>query len=253
MLKRNLITTINAQTSTNAFPTIPYIPPGGTPTPTSTVTNTPAQSLGSIILSSDKTSYSIGEFGIVKVIINSNNQDLDVIKVVLEFDPDHIEIVDANSSIQGTQVDYKDTFFLATENLVETNINGSASGLRGRITISAQGQNNQAATISNRTIAEIGIRIKASKTSNILISKQQSALLLTNIDKLDENSLVDLSITSGGGSAVPSIVLGPGDGLVKTALDSPESVLIVLFSIISIFIGVTISRQVKQRKNAPDL
>lgn len=265
-----LIQVVQAQTDTNSHPTIPFVPPGGNvPTPT------PITGTGPIItLSTDKNSYSVGESGKIFVKIDTKSVDIDEFTIIIEFDPSHIQIQDSDSSTAGIQINYLDTHFLLVTdgNKVENNVSGSENSLPGRITIIAKATNDDAITVTNRTIAEINFTVISAKNTQAFIAKNSSTLLFDSVNQLDKDGLQTVTINSSGlvvpsGNQLPSTITpsginitpnlsiipggnnGNGGKTPDTALDtSLGSILVLISGVVLIAAGIHIQRTINSKK-----
>lgn len=235
---------IYAQSNTTSHPTIPFVPPGGSGTPTPTTTPT---TVGPIIdLTTSKTSYAVGEQGTIEIKIDTKGQQIDEFKIAIQFDSSHVEIIDADPIDGGVQIEYLDTHFVAFENKVETNLSIDSAGQDGMITINASAQNSQAATVSNRTIAKINFRIKSAKVSEFEIIANDSNLQLSSVNILDSGNLDALEISSAG--IVSPSPTPTGGKIPDTALETPGSIAIVTIGILLVVAGVMLKNKIESRK-----
>lgn len=107
---------INAQADAVAQPTFGSINIGGG----SGIT-------GQVLLNSDKTSVEVGERFKVRVQVNTNDVNIEEYRIIINFDPTKIQIVDADSETQGIQVRKLDTVF-SPEEIQNDNVSNNNLG-----------------------------------------------------------------------------------------------------------------------------
>lgn len=251
-----LLQKINAQVDSASHPTIPYIPPGNpTPEPTS-ATTVPTQTPTNdpyIYLSSEDNSYEIGDSGVITINIDTFDQEIDEFEIIIEFDPSHIEILDSDAAVSGIQILFLDTNFDVVENIVETDIVGTESGLPGRITLRAT--TDTPTTISDRAMAEIEFNILAGKTSELTIASNSSTLISDSVNVLNTNLLEPFVINSSGAELTPTPVIGtPTPSITPiTAISSPEGLLFAIGGTLLIISGLFLRRKVKNSDSIDNL
>jgi|GEM_PF-2308824 len=237
---------VHAKTDTNSHPTIPFIPPGGiiTPTPTPTPTTGPT-----IILEANKGIYKVGESGKISVIIDSAKIEIDEFTIVIEYNPQHIQVLDSGFTETGTQINFLDTHFktITNGNKVETNVTNSENKLAGRITIHARAKDDVSTTLTSRTVAEVNFLVLSSRVSEVYISKNSSFLLLDNTNYLDKNSLQTLTINSQG-QVVTTITPSVIPTIPETNLSDPSSIILLFGSSLFIISGLYLHKKVKERR-----
>ncbi|HEX9804329.1 MAG TPA: hypothetical protein VGA67_01490, partial [Candidatus Dojkabacteria bacterium] len=227
------------------------------PTPNPTFEPTPPPNTGPIIyMFSEKNNYAVGESGTIDIKIDSKGEQVNEFRIIIEFDPTHIQIQDSDLSSTGTQVEYLDTFFVPVTNgnRVDTNIIGSETGQSGRITITAQA-NGDPVSISNRTVAQINFIVLAEKESDLVIAPETSNLLLNSVNQLDKENLEPFTINSTGDVVTTvTVTPTPPGGITinpKTALDlSADSIIFLTIGIALVIIGLLLWNKVRKTDNS---
>jgi hypothetical protein len=253
-MTESLIQQVFAQTDGTSHPTIPFVPPGGFTTPTAGPTPGVTPTTGpTITLTADQDVYNVGESGTIAVAINTKAVEIDEFTIIIEYDPTHIQILDSDFTELGIQVDYlNDHFELQDQgNLAETGITESESGQTGKIKIETAAKEDIATTITNQIVAEINFSVLSSKTSEMHINTEETTLLLDNTNRLDEDSLEDLTINSlGGVLPTPSIVASPTP-IPKTAIDSTtQSMLLLFIGSLLVITGFFLQQKIKEERKA---
>lgn len=187
-----LLSPVQAQTIDEiASPTIPFNPPGvvtGTPVATQVVSGP------SISISIAQNEIAIGENATVQVIINTQATEVSQYSFQITYDPTVLQVIDADTTLSNVQIDFQDTFFLATQNQVN-----SSAGVISLTAASDQGTT----TITNRIVAEFDVKGLKDALTDIEVIKANSFLLNASATDILQttNSLV-LSVT---GEVNPSI------------------------------------------------
>ncbi len=86
---------------------------------------------GSVLLSSDKTSVTVGERFKVRVELKTNDVNISEYRVVVDFDPTKLTVIDADPSVNGTQVRVLDEVF-TVPNPLDDNTVASVGRIRVR-------------------------------------------------------------------------------------------------------------------------
>lgn len=132
--------------------------------------------------------------------IQSGNNDVQAYSIQISFDPSILEVVDANASLGGIQINFLDSFAS-----IQTN---SADNTTGTITLEAT-VSGTAQTV-NKTIAQITFRAKRTGTSVVSINKAQSSVTgETGTDILGSTTSLNFTVTGqtttiSGGDLPPS-------------------------------------------------
>lgn len=168
-----------------ASPTIPFDPPvvGTTPTPL----------VGgdgpSITLTTSKVTFATGERFKVQVVIDTDGEQIDSYSFQIIYNPGILRVIDLDPSTVETQIDFRDTFFVASEN--------SASQITGIINLTAS-TNAGSATITQRTVAEIEFETLVQGASEIEINQQNSSLTGDSIDILSSVNSITINVAASG-------------------------------------------------------
>lgn len=167
-----------------ASPTFPFSVPGSG---SSTGTGTTVEGR-SILLETDTTSVNSQQKFIVRIKVNSDETEISGFTVSVDFDPDYLQVVDADTSLTGTQIDYQDTTFEAAVNIVN-----NTSGL---INLRAETEEGQTSSIS-RTVAEIEFVALEAGTSEVTITETNSNIISTSgVDVLDSTNSIKFNIST---------------------------------------------------------
>ncbi|KXK25856.1 MAG: Cohesin domain protein [candidate division WS6 bacterium OLB20] len=187
-----------------AVPTIPFNPPGGTGSPTPTAVSGP-----SISLSTDQFGIATGQTIEVDIVIDTRGQEVQEFNVQITYNPQLLEVVDAEPGTPNTQISYLDTFFIA-----ETNQASTASGI-----INLKGASDQgAASISGRSVATIEFRAVQEGLGQVEIIKNNSSLVSSNnTDILQSVNSVSITVSDSTGTVTP-LPTGGGGTLFPTQL-----------------------------------
>jgi len=109
----------------------------------------------SMLLRSDKTSVAVGDKFNVTVEIKTNTVTINEYRIIIDFDPTKLQVVDQDPSTAGTQIKLLDTIFTVadpeTDNTVSQN---------GRITLIAKVSSGNAFAV-NRDVAQIQFQAQA--------------------------------------------------------------------------------------------
>jgi len=188
-----------------AVPTIPFIPPGGTGTPTPTAVSGP-----SISVSTDQFGIGVGEIIEVDIVIDTRGQEIQQFGVQLTYNPQLLEVVDAEPNTPNTQIEYLDTFFV-----VGTNQANQASGIINLQADSDQG----AASISGRSVATIQFRATSEGLGQVEVIQSNSLLVDSkNTDILQSVNSLSITVSDSTGTPTPLPTDGVGPSLFPTQL-----------------------------------
>lgn len=239
----DLIQKAKAQTLDEiASPTIPFTPPTGvTVTPTVTV----APQGPSISLNTQQFVIGVSEKIKIQVVINTKGTEIKEYSFQITFNPELLEIVDAEPGIANTQIDFTDTLFDQDVNV--------ASQQTGIITLTAK-SDTQTVTITDRVVAEFELTGKKEGLSQVALVRDNSALIDANSTDILE-STNELSVTVSTSTAVTPTPSTGGATVFPTSL--PENALFdgslgpqLVFAILLILSGLYIvkSRDYAKKK-----
>lgn len=194
----DLLTIVKAQGADDyVSPTIPFIPPTGTVTPSVTqVVVGPSISLESNYLTLKK-----GEKAKIKVVIFTNSKEVRAFSFKIEYDASLFKVVDANSSVAGTQIPYSNTFFKEKSNSV------TISNNVGKIEFQAESSTGLS-PITNKVVSEFEVEALALGTGKFEVTKSGSSLVNSESTNILVNTNI-LSLTVGNQTVtiVPTITV----------------------------------------------
>lgn len=182
-----------------AEPTFPYdgpFDPGGPTPPTEEVT---------ALLSSDTSSFAVGQTATCDLRIESNTEDVQEYTISIAFDPDVLEVVDADAVTVGVQVNFLDTFATVQSNDVDNDT--------GVITLVASISG--AAQTINRDVAQITFRAKNAGTSVVSINKSQS-IIVNDAGSDVLGATTSLNFTVSGQTQTTTTSTLPASGITDT-------------------------------------
>ncbi len=220
-----LIQIVRAQSE----PTFPYKGPYERPKPTPPGDVT-------IRLSSSISTLQVNQTASCDVEIESGNEKITRYTIVLSFDPSVLEVIDANASQSGIQINFLDTF-----STVQTNSANNSSGI---ITISANVSGNPQ-TI-NRKIAQISFKAKKTGVSVVSVNKSQSSVYNSQgANVLTSTTSVNFSVTgqTSQGTGRPQ---APSSGIIDTAATIGS----VIVGTLMLYIGI---KSVLGKKNKKEI
>ncbi|MBW7953804.1 MAG: cohesin domain-containing protein [Candidatus Dojkabacteria bacterium] len=188
----NIIQSAQAQTLDEiASPTIPFDPPGGAVTPT-TVTGP------SITMTTDQFGIGIGQNMTVDIVIDSKSQEISSYNVQIVYNPNLLEVVDAQPAVSNTQIAYLDNFFEVDENSVN-----QANGVINLKASSPQG----GASFSNRSVARITFKGKQLGLGQVEVNKNNSSLqTLNSTDILQYTNSLSITVSDSSVTVTPTII-----------------------------------------------
>ena len=102
-----------------------------------------------VIINSEKTSVNVGDKFTVTVRIETKAIEINMYKVVLDFDPGLFSVIDNDINVNGTQVKLLDTLFLPQTPETDNSVSLST----GRITVLAKTQSGNGFTANKDVIA----------------------------------------------------------------------------------------------------
>ena len=213
-----------------------------------------------ILLKSTSTATKVGERFKVRVEVKTNNIPVSEYKVVIDFDPTKLQVVDQDSTVTGNQIKNLDTIFLPTNPQTDNIVSAT-----GRITFKGQTTDGNALSI-NREVLEIEfqtqavgsspIKIATGSTGSQLIRQNGSGISYTG----NEVTLQISPATTGNGTTTPTVPANPitptsqgstGSGnksLPDTAFEGGVSdFLIVGLSVMVIITGLAMSISRRKR------
>lgn len=202
-------------------PTFPYDGPFEEPEQPST----PSEAV--LKLSTTSSTLQTGSIAVCDLKIESGNEEVESYSIIISFNASVLEVVDANASQTGVQINFLDEF-----SDIQTN---SANNTTGTIQITAL--TSGAAQTMNRNIAQITLRAKAVGTSVVSINRSQSEVMNdqdTNI--LGSTTSLNFTVTGTSGEEPP----GP-DGQVTPASgisDTLATLGSVLSGLLMLYVGI---------------
>jgi hypothetical protein len=236
-----------AQSDAIAQPTFGPIDIGVTP-----------QAQAKILLTSNTTSLVVGQTFTIDVEIRTGSPDLISVseyQLVISFDPTKLKVLDADTSVAGTQIQFLDTLY----QVVEGTNNVTAAG---RITLTARTPSGAAYAI-NRSVARITfqaqqigtttITLPSGSTGNQLINQNGIALPLTlntltvAINTQQQASSSSSYTTSSYSSSSTSYYAGgtiPDTGLAEDLVANVP----LICGFLLILLGVILSRSKRHEK-----
>lgn len=146
-------------------------------------------------LSTAASSLEVGSTATCDLRIESSNEEVESYSIVITFNSSVLEVVDANATQTGVQVNFLDEF-----SDIQTN---SANNTTGTIEITAFISG--AAQSINRNIAQVTFRAKAAGTSVVSVNRSESEV----VNDEDSNILgtttsLNLTVTGTTGTEPPS-------------------------------------------------
>lgn len=188
-----------------AVPTIPFVPPGGSASPTPTAVSGP-----SISLATDQFGIASGQTIDVNLVIDTRGQEVQEFTIQVTYNPQLLEVIDAEPGTPNVQIEFLDTFFE-----VETNQASEASGIINLKASSSQG----AASISGRAVAKIEFRSLQEGLGQVEVIKNNSSLVTTNnTDILQNVNSVSITVSDSSSTPTPLPTDGVGPSLFPTQL-----------------------------------
>ncbi len=237
-----LIPKAHAQVDSFAQPTFGSIDIGGGTTVS-----------GTVLLTSSSTSVTIGQKFKVTVAINTNDVNINEYRVVIDFDPTKLQVVDADPATAGTQIKFLDTVFEVEDQLQDNTVANV-----GRIRLRAVAPSQPLAV--NRNVAEIEfqaqttgspvIKVVEGTTGTQLVRQAGIGLAYTSNEVTVALSTQQTSGSGGtttGGTNGQGTTPSGGQTTPNTALPTD------LGSIITIFLGVilvVVGASLKSKKTA---
>lgn len=265
-LTSGFIQQVEAQeTNEISYPSIPYEPPDtvaeSTPTPQSSIP-VEAGPIISLEFENENNIFDLGSTGTLNITIDTKGNTIQSYTVLLEYDSSHIEIIDSDINLAGTQIEYIDTFFEEDLNQVETGILGSENNLDGLITLIGSSPTEEGTSFSDRVVARIDFRVVARDTSEViitdestLISDQTNILDTINLQTVTINSGTEVIPTSDSTSIPPNTtnVVNPTTGVVvtnipKTSSSGAQGFIFVLIGLALTLAGVILRRLNKKER-----
>lgn len=217
----------------------------------------------SILLKTTSTSTSVGERFTARVEIRTNEIAIGEYRIVVEFDPARLQVIDQDSSVAGNQIRNLDTVFLPTN--LQTDNTVSASG---RITFIGRIAEGNSASV-NREVIEIEFQAQTAGASNLRIVSGSSGSQLIRANGVSvpftANEVnVEISTSTSGSGVTPnpstppavggngggSAVVTPPTTLPDTALEAGiGDILVLLIGVMIIGLGTKIGLSKKPEKN----
>lgn len=235
-----------AGADTLASPTFPYTPPGAP------VNNNTTPTAGrNIILQSDTTSVKVQTSFKVRIYIDTKTSSVQSFSANISFDPNYFQVVDADDSTDGVQIDYLDSTFTATTNTVNNST--------GLINLHAEVSSSSQATTLTRSVAEITFLPVKKGSSKITVVESNSNLMNTSsVDVLDNTNSLTFAIAAQTQQTQPTTPTNnnnnqggtsiPATGFMDSASLITASIGGILLIATGIYI-VRISRFTKRGKN----
>ncbi|MFQ5493371.1 MAG: cohesin domain-containing protein [Candidatus Dojkabacteria bacterium] len=175
-----------------AVPTIPFDPQGGTITPTPTTPDGP-----SITLSAQQFGIAVNETIVIQVTVDTKGQEINAFKFSIVYNDTLLEVVDANTQVAGTQINFLDTFF-------QTDANTASNGLIELSASSSQGST----TVTDRVVAEITLDGTTEGLSQLTIDKENSYLNDQNgTNILEVTNSLSITVSSEQTTLTPTPIL----------------------------------------------
>jgi hypothetical protein len=221
-----LIQRVSAQST----PTFRYDGPFEEPTP-------PAPSGQAVIkLTSTSASFQVGQTATCDIEIASDQEEISSYTISIVFDASVLEVVDSDLALNGTQINFVDSFSSAQTN--------SADNTAG--TIQLEATVSDTAQPINRRIAQITFRAKRTGTSVISVNKSQSAVNNdVNRDVLASTTSVNFTISGQTQQEEPQEEPLPESGLADTLANAGT----LLTALLMLFVGVKIVVDKRKGKN----
>jgi hypothetical protein len=159
----------------------------------------------SMLLKSSKTSAVVGEKFKVTVEIKTNTVTINEYRIVIDFDPARLQVVDQDTTTPGTQVKLLDTIFTvatpATDNIVSST---------GRITLIAKVASGNAFQV-NRDVAEIEFQAQTAGSTAIKIFQDVNGSRLirqSGVGVAFTPNQVTVQITASSGTTTTTTTTG---------------------------------------------
>lgn len=227
------------------------------------------ETAASVLLTSNATAAAVGDEFTVSVAIDTAGTEIAEYRVVIDFDPEVLSVVDSDPTTAGTQIEFTDALFT-----IEDPANDNTVSSVGRIRLNAEAPTGQSLAV-NKNVATVTFQAQSVGTGNIavvdgvvgsqLIRSGGTAIAFTNNEIGVNVSTVAANPGTGqnngqnnggqngnpsnpGGTPVSNPVGNGGTPLPNTSIVfGLESYLLLLAGIVSILISVLL----KQPKN-PD-
>jgi len=221
----------------------------------------------SVLLKSDKTSVAVGERFKVRVEIKTNTITVNEFRIVVDFDPTKLQVVDQDTNTVGTQVKNLDTIFLVSDQSQDNTVSSV-----GRVRFVGKTASGNAFSV-NRDVIEIEFQAQATGSSPIRIVTGSTGTQLvrqSGIGVSYTSNEVTLQVTTssqtgtggnggntGGNTGTGNTGGTGGTGDIGTLPDTAipagmgESILLVL-SMVLIIAGLKLSLEGRKAKKKID-
>ncbi|MBN2016314.1 hypothetical protein JW766_05810 [Candidatus Dojkabacteria bacterium] len=196
-------------------PTFPYEGPWEQPGPEPTP---PGEAI--VKLTSDTSSLQIDQTVTCDLRIESGNEEIQNYSISLSFNSSILEVVDADTTQSGVQINFLDSFSTLNTN--------TADNSAGTITITASISG--AAQTINRRLAQITFKAKRSGTSIVSVNKAQSSVM-NDVSQDVLGTTTSLNFTVTGQTQTTDEDQLPSSGLsdVLATFGSATAALLMLF------------------------
>lgn len=224
-----------------ASPTFPFTPPGGViPDPG----DQPSAEATSVTMETNSNSVVAGETFRIRLIVDSQEDEIDNLTITISFDPDYFQVIDSDQTQNGTQVDFLDTALNETANSVN-----NTTGI-----ISLKAETEEVAASVTRTIAEIELTAIKSGTSEIKVLKSNSTLISpSGTDLLEDVNAINFNISTQSNQIDPSDQDPIDDGYIpKTGFYDDPAFLTIGLGMLLIVVGIILTRISRGEKNHKD-
>jgi len=218
----------------------------------------------SVLIKSDKTAINVGDTFKVTVTINTQNLTVSEYRVVVNYDPSALSVVDQDPSTPGTQVNILDNVFQVTN----PQTNNVASN--GSVVVDAKVNGSNEVPINNRDVIQITFQAQTAGTTTISVAQgtngtqliklqgtsvaftqneistvisSQSGSSSSSFSSSSSSISSSSSNSSGSSSSVPHVI--PNTAIT----DNPELLGSLLIGVVLIITGASLTRGRKNEKN----
>lgn len=216
----------------------------------------------SVLLKTTSTSTSVGERFTARVEIKTNEIAIGEYRIVLEFDPTRLQVIDQDSSVAGNQIRNLDTVFLPSNPQTDNTVSAA-----GRISFTGRIAEGNSASV-NREVIEIEFQAQTAGASTVRVISGTSGSQLVRANGVsvpftgNEINIEISTSTSGSGvtpnpSTPPSVggngggaVVTPPTTLPDTALEAGVGdILVLLVGIMIIGLGTKMGLKKNSERN----
>lgn len=170
----------------------------------------------SIALTASSTSVGVGGQFTVDVEVKTGSFTINEYRIVVDFDPTKMQVVDAEPNTPGTQISFLDTVF-------QVSGGNNSTSAAGRITLIAKTISGNALQV-NRKVARITFQAQSTGTSNIQTATGASGSQLINANGVAiANTVNNLTINIGTQSVTSSATSSVSSNTTATTTTSDSS------------------------------